>query len=75
MWLKEKIIQGQRRILLRPEKVEFIRLVEYGRGQGDGTYFLIGIDGVEYHSRQKIELSCRNGHLLPESARREGLLV
>lgn len=61
MWLKEKIIKGQRRILLRPEKVEYIRLVEYGRGQGDGTYFLIGIDGVEYRSCQKLNFPVETG--------------
>ena len=61
MWLKEKILKGQRRILLRPETVEYIRLVEYARGQGDGTYLAIGIDGVEYASIQKLNFPVGTG--------------
>lgn len=56
MWLKEKIINGKRCVFLRPEKVEYIRIVDYPMGQGDGAMFTIGIDGVEYISCQKLNV-------------------
>ena len=61
MWIKEKIIKGKRRILLRPEKVEFIRLMDLPLGQGDGCRFAIGIDGVEYISCQKLNFPVATG--------------
>ncbi len=61
MWLKEKIINGQRRIMLRPEKVEYIRLMDLPLGQGDGCCFAVGIDGVEYISCQKLNFPAVTG--------------
>lgn len=61
MWLKEKIINGQRRILLRPENVEYIRILEIHGGQGEGSYFAVGIDGVEYVSGQKLNFPAVTG--------------
>lgn len=61
MWLKEKIVEGQRRVLLRPEKVEYIRIQMLCGGQGEGSYFAIGIDGAEYISGQKLQFSAGTG--------------
>ena len=61
MWLKEKIIKGQRRTMLRPEKVEYIRIREIHGGQGEGSYFGVGIDGVEYVSGQKLNFPAGTG--------------
>ena len=61
MWLKEKIINGMRRVLLRPEKVEYIRILEYPCGQGTGGCFAVGVDGVEYTSRQKLHFPAGTG--------------
>ena len=61
MWLKKKIINGQRRTLLRPEKVEYIRVRELHGGQGEGSYFSVGIDGVEYVSGQKLNFPAGTG--------------
>ena len=61
MWLKEKIINGQRRVMLRPEKVEYIRILELHGGQGEGSYFAVGIDGIEYVSGQKLNFPVATG--------------
>ena len=61
MWIKEKNIKGKRRILLRPEKVNFIRLMDLPLGQGDGCRFAIGINGVEYISCQKLNFPVATG--------------
>ena len=61
MWLKEKIIKGQRRILLRPENIEYIRILAIHGGQGEGSYFAVGIDGVEYVSGQKLNFPAVTG--------------
>ena len=61
MWLKEKRINGNLRILLRPEKVEYIRLLDLPLGQGDGARFAIGIDGAEYISCQKLNFPAVTG--------------
>ena len=61
MWLKEKIVEGQRRVLLRPEKVEYIRIQMLCGGQGEGSCFAIGIDGAEYISGQKLQFPAGTG--------------
>ena len=61
MWLKEKRINGKLRVMLRPEKVEYIRIKELHGGQGEGSYFAVGIDGVEYTSGQKLNFPAGTG--------------
>ena len=61
MWLKEKIIKGTLRTLLRPEKVEYIRVIDSHAGQGEGSSFAVGIDGVEYVTCQKMNFPAGTG--------------
>jgi len=48
-------------MLLRLEKVDFIRVLELHGGQGEGSYFTVSIDGVEYVSVQKLNFPAGTG--------------
>ncbi len=67
MWLKKKKIDGRIQTFLRPQKVESIRILDYPSGQGDGGYFSIRIDGVEYSSFQKLNFPSGTGICFLES--------
>ena len=56
MWLSEKIVNGEKRTYIRPHKVDYVKIVWYGSGQGEGSLYEIGIDGVAYEVCQKLNV-------------------
>ena len=61
MRIEKRIIKGKEYTFICPDKVEYIKLVDYGYGQGTGHGFEIGIDGDTYYSGLKLNIAQCSG--------------
>lgn len=67
MWTTEKLINGQPVLLLRPNNVEHICILDLSASQGEGSSFVVRIDGEDYTSAQKLNFPVVTGFCFLEA--------
>lgn len=62
MRIEKRIIYGKEYKFICPDKVEYIKHIDFSYGQGDADSFEIGIDGDVYICRQRLSVAPRDGY-------------